>query len=317
MAGLAVLVVGCDEQTSSSGVASATATAVVSAASSKELAQLKATVNGEPLALQTAVAFSRGGRGLELVFSTATPECKDFAGNGRMLADGEQHFSVTIGPLLGKDGKESWGIGRLYFDSHTQQGGDLGTVRVSSADPKAGVKGELSFDLQLEANEFMKKPARKLEVKGPFTAEGCGTFEREDAPAARPQSKLKLTVAGKPIPIQSALVEPTTFPDPGHDLILSTAPASCGKRASDADLTVKLNVAEGGRVQYAFAAGNLLSSQLNASPGKEGPTISATADGSLDGEGEVTITLDGELDVVGYAIAASGELVAQRCPPKM
>jgi len=312
--GLASLVVGCDE--GGKGEVGSTASAVASsgAASSGGLAGLKATVNGERLPLKTAVAFSRGGRGIELAFSTATPRCQDFAGNGRMLADGEQHFSVTIGPLLAKDGKETWGIGRLYFDSHTQQGGDLGEVSVTQADVDEGVTGALDFVLELKANDFMKKPARRLVVKGPFSAQGCGTFDDKDAPKKRPQKKLTLKVAGKPIAILAALVEPTTFPEPGHELLLSTAPASCDQGPSEADLTLKLNVAEAGRVQYAYVAGNVLSSQLNASPSADGPTLVAQPDGSLEGEGEVTIALKGELDVLGYPVVAEGEVTALRCP---
>lgn len=316
--GLCVLAVGCDDRgATGSGAPVASATTKATASTGAGLEGLKATVNGEPLVLKTALAFSRGGRSLEIVFSTAEPACKDFAGNGRMLADGEQSFDVTIGPLLAEDGKESWGIGKLYFDSHTRQGGDIGTVRVESADAEKGVKGELAFDLELKANEFMKKPARKLEVKGPFTAKGCGTFDKADGPAARPQPKLTLTVAGKVFALRSALVKPTTFPAPGHELMLSTAPASCDRSANDADLTLKLNVADDGRVQYAFMAGNVLSSQLNSSPSKDGPTITAEAADDLDGdEGEVTIGLKGELDVLGYAVAATGEVVAARCPDK-
>lgn len=310
--------VACEDRSASSSASSASATtkASGSVAAPPGLAELNATVNGESLPLKTAVAFSRGGRSLEVVFSTAEPGCGDFAGNGRMLADGEQHFSVTVGPLLAKDGTESWGIGRLYYDSHTQQGGDLGTVGITSADPESGVEGELAFDLKLKANEHMKKAARKLEVKGPFKARGCGTFEGKDAPAGRPQNDLKLTVAGKSFPIRSALVEPTTFPEPGHELVLSTAPATCDVSASDADLTLKLNIADGGRVQYLFMAGNVLSSQLNSSPSKNGATITATPADDLDGEGEVTIGLEGGNDVLGYAVATSGEVVAQRCPAK-
>ncbi len=309
-----VLFVGCDaKSTTSPSTASATTTSAASAASPPGLAGLEATLNGERLVLQTAVAFSRGGRSLEIVFSTAQPGCKDFEGNGRMLADGEEHFSVTVVPLLGADGKESWGIARRYYDGHTQQGGDLGKLTITSARPEEGVEGELSFAVALKANEHMKTPARELKVEGPFTAKGCGTFKKKDWPAARPQDDLKLTVAGKAFAIQSALVEPTTFPEPGHELVLSTTPASCDKSTSDTDLTLKLNVADDGRVQYVFMAGNVLSSQLNGSPPKDGPTLVAEAPEGFGGEGEVRVALKGELDVVGYPVVTSGEVIAQRC----
>ena len=313
-----LLLVGCESSGGGDGaVASASPSASASAAelASGPLAGL-ATLDGQPLPLKTAVVYSRGGAGLELELSTATPTCKDFSGNGRMLAHGERHFSVGLAKLLDEDGKEHWGLNRIYFDGHTQQGGDLGKVTIAEADAEAGVKGELDFTLTLEKSEVMKRDAHVLVVKGPFVAKGCGVFTRDGGPAARPQPEAQLTVAGKTFAVNGATVAPTTFPKPGHELVLSTGAASCKASSSDEALTLKLNLDDQGRATFAHMAGQVLPSQLNMTPGDADPSLSAKAAGPLEGEGEVSFALSGKLDLLGYAVTLGGEVTALRCPAR-
>jgi hypothetical protein len=293
--------------------ASATATGSASAAT-KGLGKLTATVNGEPMGLKTALAYSEGGRGIELVFSTAEPKCADFAGNGRMLADGERSFTLSVGPVLAKDGTESWGVTTIYFDSNTRQSSELGRATLSTSDPSKTVAGDLDFTFDVKASEFLKRPAQSLVVKGAFDAKGCGIIEKEGRPPKRAQKELTLSVSGKAFDVVAAIVKPTTFPKPGHELLLSTAPASCDASPSGEDLVVKANVSADGKVQFIYMAGAVIPSQMSASVTDKEPTIEAKPDGELDGEGEVTIALSGSYDVLGYALKVDGKVSALRCP---
>jgi hypothetical protein len=61
-------------------------------------------------------------------------------------------------------------------------------------------------------------------------------------------------------------------------------------------------------------AGEVLSSQLNATPPPGGPSIEAKPKGPLEGEGEVTIELSGQLKILDYPVSAKGRVSALRCP---
>ena len=67
------------------------------------------------------------------------------------------------------------------------------------------------------------------------------------------------------------------------------------------------------KVNHAYLAGDLFGSQYNSAPGDKPMKVKAS--GPLDGDGEVTIALDGKVDnVVGYSVELAGKVVAQRCP---
>ncbi|MEL6179547.1 MAG: hypothetical protein AAFS10_11370 [Myxococcota bacterium] len=279
------------------------------------LESFKATVNGEPLALQTAVAYSRGSSAVILEFSTAKPSCDAFSGNGRMLAQGEQHFSVTFASKLLQDGKREPQIGSLYFESFTKSGGsDMGTLTLTEADPKKGVKGDLDFTLLVKANEFLKTPEKKLVVKGPFEAKGCGQFLPRQEIAARPQEKLKVQVSGVDFPIQGAIVRSGNFPNKGYDLTLSTSPMTCDASWTNEDLLIRLHFAKGKAVNFVYMSGDVLTSQLNNTLGEGSPSIDVRPKGKLEGDGELMVQLKGTIDVLGHKVTTEGDVTVLRCP---
>ena len=65
-----------------------------------------------------------------------------------------------------------------------------------------------------------------------------------------------------------------------------------------------------------LVAGAILSTQLNANPRDDADSIGAIADGALEGDGEVTLTVSGKLDVLGYSVTAEGKVSALRCKKK-
>lgn len=215
-----------------------------------------------------------------------------------------------MAPVLG-DESGAWTITKLYFDSHTQQGRDLGKLTVRSADPKAGVSGELDFELALKSFGSERGPERTLVVKGPFEAKGCGALLRSDGPEARPQDGLSLKMGGAELPIVGATIRPTTFPNPGHELMLSTGPASCAEDADRTDMVLELNVDDAGDVTFAHVRGDLFPVQLNAPRHPDAPTIHV--DGPLDAAGEAKLELSGKLDVLGTELGIEGGVTALRC----
>ena len=93
-----------------------------SAASQQVSPNMTVTINGKPVTMKTQLAYSEGGKTLRFEASTAELQCDDFKHKGRSLASGEQHFSLTLAPILQKDGSEKWGATYGYFGGMSRQG---------------------------------------------------------------------------------------------------------------------------------------------------------------------------------------------------
>jgi hypothetical protein len=68
-------------------------------------------------------------------------------------------------------------------------------------------------------------------------------------------------------------------------------------------------------VQFVSLLGDIFPGDPSGSKGELKLTLDGPLDGALDGDGEVTVHLDGTLDVSGYAVTMRGKLDALRCMP--
>jgi hypothetical protein len=265
-------------------------------------------VNGKPLVFKSAVAYSKGGSAIFLELSTANPECGDFAGKGRMLARGEKYATLIVAPVLNPDGTQETSITYMSFASHSKQGQEIGSLSVERADPTDGIRGALDITFVAEANDFLKRPRSELTLKGPFEARGCGLFGAKDGPS--PQKGVSLKIADKAFDVVGARIKPTTFPSPGFDLELSTAPMTCSSWDSG-DVNLKLHFAKDKAVSSATLSGAVFQSPLSVSLQEKEPSIALTTKNETDTE--VELVARGALTIMDYGVSLAGELRAIPC----
>ncbi len=307
-----MLATGCNSSSKNAPEGSASAKQATVASSTATKSRLEVLINDKPVVMKTLLAYSHGGRALLIVASSAQPKCKDYAGMGRRLAKGEVYFNLTISPMLQKDGKEKWGITYGHFGGMSRQS-SFGTVSVSASDPSKEVRVKLKFDFKAPEVKMkgFEKPQQLLKVDSELVAKGCGRMQKYAKAKPRPQKQLSLKVAGKAFAVQGATLKKS---GEKHTLRLTTQPVSCTTGSIGSDVVVELKL-EGKplKVNHAYLAGDLFGSQYNSAPGDKPMKVKAS--GPLDGDGEVTIALDGKVDnVVGYSVELAGKVVAQRCP---
>jgi hypothetical protein len=301
---------------SSSATSSAAASTAAEAPAVAEPPPATITVNGEPIAMQTALVYSRGGRALRLFVSSAKRSCEDAASPIAKAAD-EVWFRLRLAPTLQKDGSEKWGITHRRFLS-LDSVGEFGDVTVVGSELTKEAKVQLKLDWVAPKDKLVEVQ-QKLHVEGTITARGCGVlpaYERVHVVSAqakaRLQKDLNLTVAGKTIPIQGATIQPTSDGE-SLKLTLSSQPLICkaGIRGADVVLHVFLSgdplEADSVRLQ-----GDLFGAAYEGDA-----SMTAKADGPLDGSSDVTFSLDGKVDdAVGYSMTFSGKVVAEQCKKK-
>ncbi len=154
------------------------------------------------------------------------------------------------------------------------------------------------------------RDGKMVQLTGPLRATSCGRVEREEE--SRPQEALSLRIAGQPFTIRGASVRPH---GDQFFLRLTRAPHRCASVFTEG-YDFYLDIALKGdppKVQFAALLGDIFPGDPSGSKGKD--TLSLDTDGPLTGEGDVTITIDGTLDVGGYPVALSGKLSARRCTP--
>jgi hypothetical protein len=261
--------------------------------------------------MKTALAFSRGGRTVDFVVSSAAPTCGEVKAVARSIADNEVFFSLSVAPMLSKDGTERWGIPfATYYAS--SRGSDVGEVRISGEPNTAGpVALGLNLEIDTKAFTAINRPASKLVVAGDLVARGCGVKETDAK--VRSQKNLTFSVAGKRFDVQGATLKPSDFPKPGHDLTLASQPFDCSGPETGTDVELRLSIGTDGKIQFAYMAGRVFSTQFNAVPGAS-DTLTVRPSGSFEGDGEIEISTSGQLDVLGFAVKLDGPLSATRCP---
>ncbi|MEM1034692.1 MAG: hypothetical protein AAGN82_30410 [Myxococcota bacterium] len=202
-----------------------------------------------------------------------------------------------------------WDIRSCYAYDEDGRGRGLVTRGALLADVDASAETLKLRDLELAVQDRM----RHLLYTGDLEVKICGRKPR--AEAERPQPELRLTIDGTVIEVRGASIRPVG--NKKH-LRLTRAPHACGSAFTegyDFYLDVAIDPAgdEGPRVAFAALQGDVFPGDPSGSRGKE--TFALSADGDLGGTGEVTLSLEGTLDLSGHAVALKGKVNALRCTP--
>ncbi len=290
---------GCDDPGASAAAPAPTATTSASASAAATL-PLEVSWKQSPIALQSALAFSRGGAALHITFSTHALECQHLREAVQEHPD-EVHFDVTVAPLLEPDGKEQWAISSARFGQITRRG-NLGAIRISSYNPTEDVRA--SFDHRWPF------PPSELTVKGDVVVKGCGVLPWSTKAKVRPQHALSASLAGKKLVINGATIEAGS--DGTETLRLTSEPHPCGTViGSDIAMTLTL-AASGNRVSAARVEGYALARTLFKALDGAAITAQRAATPSVD-EGSVDLAIAGEADVGGFRLSLDGTVSAERC----
>ncbi len=274
-------------------------------------------INGEPVVMKSAVAYSTGGHATHVTFSTADVKCSDFRSMGRSLAEGELFFNLTITPQMDTSGKETPKILRASFNSYTEgRASKLKESTFTSINAAKGAEGELKLMMDTPATRVLGDPARKLEVSGAFKTKGCGVLKnkRDKTLESRPQPKLKFSLVGKALPIQGATLK-YREKDKSYSLALNTEPMSCERSHTDEGLQTKMTFDESGAVSFVYMGGAFLPTQLNNSSKMTFKVDKGAFKPGADAKGPVKLTLSGPKEtILGYEVMIEGEVEALWCP---
>ena len=293
-----LMLVGCDEAPSASDAPGSASASAPAPAGPKNY---KATLNGKDVAFQSIIASNKGGSAVKVHFSTHDLKCSDLTKNGRMLADGERHFDVTLAPKV-KTGEKGWTITKAYFGGNNKSG-DLGEAEVSTSAKAKTIKVKFALEIAAAGRDDDKKD--KITFDGEVDAKGCGTIRKKGDPKAKRQEALKLSVGSRFVVINGATIEKKKDE---FRLKLSGGPMEC-KGFGEGDVVLELTLDASGKLTRAFARGDLMRSQSTTTTGLDSLKIKAT---NLAG-GEPSIDLSGSLDIVGVPFTLSGKVTPERC----
>lgn len=209
-------------------------------------------------------------------------------------------------PLESDGSAGRWSFRSAYL---TDDGGGRGlTTRGAQLDDLLEAPDQIIVKgLELACQD---RDGKMVQLTGPVTAKSCGRVERDEE--SRPQEELSLRIAGQPYAINGASVRPH---GDQFFLRLTRAPHRCESvftEGYDFYLDIALK-GEPPKVQFAALLGDIFPADPSGSKGKE--SLKLDIDGPLTGDGDVTISIDGTLDVGGYPTVLAGKLAARRCTP--
>ena len=272
-----------------------------------ELPELKVSLNGEPVQIRDAAAYSRIGGDIAIVFSDGDLPCSEFKYVAVKPGNGSTVLSLTIAELLQPDGSTITALNNIV---HLPRVG----LPLGSPLPWSWTSRELdrSVSASIDLTHTISMTDETLQMQGRFTARGCGLVPNPHAelPAARPQTDATISLSGKVIDIHSAILRPTTFPITGHELTLSTTAAGCTTGIREELLTMELIFGENRRVEHATLKGEMLGRMKNDTALASKNTIEVQTDDLHAATEEIPLNLSGVMDINDYALQANGTVMA-------
>jgi hypothetical protein len=213
---------------------------------------------------------------------------------------------ASVTPRLNVDGKTYLQITDVYEGAPTM----VIDPGARAAFDGAAAKGE-AVEVVLDFVARAKEPAAKqlvIEVHGSFTAEGCGTRDRDPSgvPRAAHPTSATVTIANRRLELKGAIVK-GGGKEP--DLLLTTGVKDCSPSTPWASVILERT---GGRWR---ASGTWLEREAAAArrADEQGLVVARGAAGTSDDGPTVQLALSGAGNLGGYAIALDGTLEAIVC----
>ena len=274
---------------------------------------ITASLDGAPLSITHAIAYSEYGTKVRAVFADYPLGCGE--ADGIVRHDKGHNVVLDFVHRIQADGSYPpvlTGFG-LFPQSVVFEEPD--TLDWTLDDQSGALVGSIRLDAVLPASDVYGKPERTLTLAGPVRVRHCGTVGASDHPA-RPQEGLALIVSGKSFPVQSAILRPSDRREGHWVLQLGSNPASCDSTWPDGPVNVRATFTETGAVTLAHLSGEALHPQLNFNVDAAAATMHVKPSTNLPQTGEVELQVDGSMDGLGHRLGLSGTVSAVLCPPR-
>ncbi|MBI5495038.1 MAG: hypothetical protein HY904_08415 [Deltaproteobacteria bacterium] len=204
---------------------------------------MTATLDGRPVLLTHAVAWTTGGRALQVVLADHALDCTDVTGEARQDRRAGSTIELQLAPLLlerhragvpsqwRRPAADTWRVTRARWPGGV--GADLNApVTVEQALQRAG-DGRLVLDTTLR---FAPGAGSTLTLAGTMSVRGCGDRPQ---PGRTLEHAPRVTLDGESIPIRGATFR-RNLDGPGSWLLtLGDAPARCRGDESDVQVLVR------------------------------------------------------------------------------
>ncbi|HWU87699.1 MAG TPA: hypothetical protein VN253_10515 [Kofleriaceae bacterium] len=286
------------------GPVSATSSAQAAAAPDP-MAALSVRFAGKPIPMQRAFVKRMDPDRYQVYITNGGGSCQELLDN--MFGAGDRiAVLASVTPRLNADGKTSFQITDVYEGAPTMVIEPGARAAFNGAAAK-GEAVEVVLDFVARAKESEAKQLL-VEVHGSFTAEGCGTRNRDPAgvPRAAHPTAATVTIANRRLELKGAIVK-RAGREP--DLLLSTGSKDCSSTTPWASVILERT---GGRWR---ASGTWLEHEASAAqrPDEQGFKAVLGAAGTSDDGPTVQLALSGAGKLGGYAIALDGTIEALDC----
>jgi hypothetical protein len=271
-----------------------------------DLAALSVRFAGKPIAMQRAFVKRMDPDRYQVYITDGGGSCRELLDN--LFGGGERvDVLASISPRLNADGKTYLQITDVFEGAPTMVIAPGARVAINGA-AAAGEPVEVALDFVARANE----PGGKgllIEVHGSFTAEGCGTRDRDPSgvPRAAHPTSATVTFANQRLELKGAIVKGE---GKERDLLLSTGPKDCSPTTPWASVILER---VGGQWR---ASGTWLEQEARAVQRTDEQGLRAVlgAAGTSDDGPTVAVALSGTGKLGGYAVALDGTIEAIACP---
>lgn len=252
---------------------------------------VRATFDGKPVALVAFDAYSLSEDEIELVFSTH-PECG--RESSLKCPKDQSVVKLRVANTIAGDGKRAWMIVTAGVNSSLD-----------------GAKAPVSFEGDAKSKLTITVPKlviheQDLVIEGKVVATG----HEIKKPEGTPQPDGKLSIAGVPMPVQSAYVERGASGDTLY--LYGGVMYSChsGDGAIAQPASVMITVDKSGAPDVRVD-GNLVLTETSTST--EGKPRNAKITVGAEKDGKFPVTADVDYFAYGLPIKASGTFQANRC----
>jgi hypothetical protein len=263
-------------------------------------------LDGKAVELTNALAYSRGSSRITVKLSNVAMSCDEERSVIRPMREGARSITLDFAPVVQADGTRRWSPTELVLSPRTIRPGldpsVLAGLTITPPIADQPIQVQLDHQSELPADDFLKLPAERLELRGAASAPSCGVIA-DEVTGSIDQNKLTASLAGKPLAFQGAVL---TGPAASPSLVLTTSPRDCAHwRSNDAELTITLTAEDG--KHPIRTSGDIFTSQHN-----DWPTV-AELGLKRDAADPTAITFDGGYTVMDLPLVLRGQVKAVDC----
>ncbi len=279
------------------------------------LDKLKVTIGGKPITMSRAFIkrLPVDGR-YQVYLTTGDASCKQLLDNFFMTKGKPTTLLFDVGPRLAADGTLTPVVTQLF--------GGPATTEVQASTIAIAGKADQDTKVEITIDAKIKSTDGDVTMAGTFTAAGCGDQapDPSGSPKAKHASTATITVAGKQLPIASAIRKGATSTEPGplpsRTVVLSTGPKDCSPFTPWAAVIVTdewgFYHLEG--LWFDKPHQNSSARDPDGQPETKAMTIKEGAKGTSADGPTIQLELAGKGTIDGYPVELAGTIEALDCP---